>query len=333
MALKHNLRESTRTNYLYMYDRYVSEDFGKKILSEIKYSDIKFFYYYLLNNKGLQPNTVDTIHNLLHPTFQMAVRDGLIRMNPATGVMREIKNNSGKNKGVRHALTKEQQRAFMDYISSNPVYYHWWSLFTVLLGTGGRIGEIIGLRWDDIDFKKRLININHSITYYCRDYNKTKKSEFQVSLPKTEAGIRNIPMTDEVYEALKMEYEDCKERGFNKTKIDGMTNFIFTNRFGNIHNPQSVNRTIKRIYESYNAEEVLKAAQQNREPIIIPHFSCHHLRHTFATRLCEVESNLKVIQEIMGHANIETTMDVYAEATAEQKTETIRNLSSNLKVF
>ena len=126
-------------------------------------------------------------------------------------------------------------------------------------------------------------------------------------------------MTDEVYEAFKLEYEDAKELGFNKTKVDGMTNFIFTNRFGNIHNPQTINRTIKRIYESYNSEEILKAAKEKRQPIIMPHFSCHHLRHTFATRLCEVESNLKVIQEIMEHANIETTMDVYAEATAEKK--------------
>lgn len=83
-------------------------------------------------------------------------------------------------------------------------------------------------------------------------------------------------MMDAVYDALQMELDDQKEHGFNETVIDGMKGFIFMNRFGNIHNPQAVNRAIKRIYEAHNAEEVVKAAKQHREPVIIPHFSCHH---------------------------------------------------------
>ena len=109
--------------------------------------------------------------------------------------------------------------------------------------------------------------------------------------------------------------------------------FIFMNRFGYVHNPQAVNRTIKRIYESYNADEVVKAAKERREPVLIPHFSCHHLRHTFCSRLCEVETNLKVIQSIMGHANIETTMDIYAEVTDMKKQESMNNLAHTLDVF
>ena len=81
---------------------------------------------------------------------------------------------------------------------------------------------------------------------------------------------------------------------------------------------------------SYNADERLSAAREGREPLLLPEFSCHHLRHTFATRLCEVESNLKVIQSIMGHKNIETTMDIYAEATDRKKEETFENLAAKL---
>ena len=72
-----------------------------------------------------------------------------------------------------------------------------------------------------------------------------------------------------------------------------MKGFIFMNRFGNVHNPQAVNRAIKRIYEAYNAEEVVKAAREHREPLLISHFSCHHLRHTFWSRFCENETNLR----------------------------------------
>lgn len=247
--------------------------------------------------------------------------------------MAQIKKKPGKNHGVRHALTLEQQRAFMRFLEDTPGYYHWTPLFKFLLGTGCRIGEAIGIRWEDVDFEKRMISINHSLVYYSREYKEHPMCTFSVSLPKTEAGIRHIPMMDAVYDALQMELEDQKENGFNETEIDGMKGFIFTNRFGNVHNPQAVNRAIKRIYESYNAEEVVKAAKERREPLLVPHFSCHHLRHTFCSRFCENETNLKVIQSIMGHANIETTMDIYAEVTDTKKNESIQNLAHKLDIF
>ena len=95
-------------------------------------------------------------------------------------------------------------------------------------------------------------------------------------------------------------------------------------------NPGAVNRAIKRISDSYNADEILNAKKEGREPLILPDFSCHHLRHTFATRLCEAESNLKVIQSVMGHKNIETTMDIYAEATDRKKQESFNVLADKL---
>ena len=82
--------------------------------------------------------------------------------------------------------------------------------------------------------------------------------------------------------------------------------------------------------KSEKARAAYRQAREGREPLLLPEFSCHHLRHTFATRLCEVESNLKVIQSIMGHKNIETTMDVYAEATDRKKEETFENLAAKL---
>ena len=333
ISTKTDLRKTTYTNYKYMYDHFVREEFGKRKIAEIKYSDVLYFYYHLINEKKLQINTLETIHTVLHPTFQLAVRDDIIRTNPSDGVMAQVKKKPGRNHGVRHALTVEQQRAFMNYTANSPVFCHWTPLFTVLLGTGGRIGEIIGLRWQDLDFENRTISINHSVVYYAQEGAKTRKSVFQVSLPKTDAGIRTIPMLDAVYDAFKEEYEVQKENGLNSTEIDGMTGFVFCNRFGNVHNPQTVNRTIKRILESYNAEEVLKAKKEKRQPVILPHFSCHHLRHTFCTRFCEQETNIKVIQSIMGHANIETTMDIYAEVTDMKKEESMKHLSEKYDVF
>lgn len=331
MSLKTNLRETTRSNYLYMYDRFIRDTFGEKKIADIKYSDVIQFYNHLIEKEGLQINTLESIHTLLHPTFQLAVRDDIIRKNPTDGVMAEVKKGSNKASGIRHALTIVQQRTFMDYIANHPIYYHWWPLFTILLGTGCRIGEALGLRWEDLDYEKRVISINHNLTYYPTGDNRS--SERHISKPKTEAGMRSIPMLDSVKDAFEMLWEEQKENGWNDVEIDGMTGFIFCNRFGNVPNPQSVNRAIKRIVSEYNAAEAVNAKKEHREAVMLPDFSAHHLRHTFCTRLCEKETNLKVIQSIMGHKDIQTTMDIYAEATEEKKQESFERLAATMDVF
>lgn len=255
----------------------------------------------------------------------------MIRTNPSDGVMAELKKNDGKNKGIRHALTLEQQRAFLNYTANSPVYCHWLPIFTFLFGTGCRIGETVGIRWDDVNFEKKEVSINHSLEYM---FDENRKSAWHVSTPKTAAGIRMIPLLKEVEEALLEEKKYQETTGVhNIDKVDGMTGFMFTNRFGKLLLPSSVNRAIVRISDAYNSEETVKAAREKREPILIPHFSAHHIRHTFATRLCEHESNLKVIQSIMGHADITTTMNIYAEATKDRNVKTAEVINNSDSFF
>lgn len=84
---------------------------------------------------------------------------------------------------------------------------------------------------------------------------------------------------------------------------------------------------------AHNLEEMELAEKQHREPLLIPHFSCHNLRHTFATRYCENESNIKVIQEILGHKDIATTMDVYVEATKDAKKKSFTELDGKIRIM
>lgn len=327
---KQELKTSTRTNYKYMYKKYVWDSIGRRKLPEIKYSDIKKFYNHLIREVGFKPNSMETIHTILHPIFATAVRDGYIRVNPTDGVMAEIKKSNDWEKPKRHALSVSEQEAFVEFTKSHSVYSHWLPLFTVLLGTGCRVGEIVGLTWDDCDFKNGIININHSLIYRPDEY--TGKSGFYISTPKTKAGEREIPMFEAVRKALLNERMRQMREGFNQTVIDGYSGFIFSNRFNGVLSPHNINRAIERITRDYNVEESELAARQNREPLLLPHFSVHNLRHTFCTRMCENESNIKVIQEIMGHSDISTTMDVYNEATRDKKKESFAGLEGKMKI-
>ena len=327
IATKTELRSTTMTNYVYTYNRYVRNGFGKKKIAEVHYSDVLMFYNGLVE-RGLSVSTVDSVHTVLHPTFQLALRDNVIRSNPTDGVMAELKRKTTDSSGLRRALTIEQQREFLNYIE-HPGYEKWKPLFTVLFGTGCRVGEIIGLRWKDIDLKNESISINHNVTYYPRK-DKGYRCEFRVSLPKTKAGIRIIPMLDKVKEAFILEKKNQKEYGYHSiVELDGMSGFIFCNRFGNLHNPGGINREIKRIVDDHNADEEIRAKREGREPILIPRFSCHITRHSFCTRLCENETNVKVIQSVMGHKDIQTTLDIYAEVSERKKKEVFKNLNND----
>ena len=296
--LKRGLKNNTFENYKYIYETFVRRQIGSKRVSTFLKSDIKRFYNYLVDERGLKPATVDGVHNILHQIFDMAVDDNYIRNNPTNNVLRELKKAHCFKTEKRRGLTRPEQELFMDYLKNSNTAVYWYPVFAVMLGTGLRVGEAIGIRWDDIDLENRIIDINHSLTYYQRA-DDSYKCEFRVSLPKTEAGNRRIPMMQQVYDVLREEYERQKQEGFCVENVDGMTNFVFTNRFGMPHNPATVNRAIKRIVDTHNSEEEVAAKKEKREPVMIPRFSCHIFRHTFASRFCENETNIKVIQEVM----------------------------------
>lgn len=327
ISQKFDLKATTRANYKYMYNNFVRDTFGKRKISDIRYSDVKAFYYTILNEKQMKANTLDNVHTQLHPAFRMAVRDGLIRTNPSDGVMAEIKKSKIWDKPKRHAFTIPQQQAFINFLESNREYEGWLPVITVLLGTGMRIGECLGLRWEDVDFENHTISVNHNLTDRPDENGECKK---HIQTPKTDAGNRMIPMIDDVFEAFLTEYEIQKCLGFCEEVIDGYSGFIFSTSTHTVYSASAVNNAIRRATTAYNEKEKKVARKEKREALILPNFSAHNLRHTFCTRFCENETNLKVIQDIMGHADITTTMDIYAEVTSEKKKEVMTNLEGKI---
>ena len=268
--------------------------------------------------------------NVLHQVFAVAVDDEYIRVNPTDGVLTAIKAAHQYETPKRHALTLPQQQAFLTFIKKTPKFQHWLPMFTFMLGTGCRISETVGLCWSDIDFESGFITIQHNLVYHDHEVG---GCYFTMSTPKTAAGKRAIPILPEVRKALEQERANQQELELVcEYEIDGISDFVFLNRFGQPQNPQTVNRAIKRISVAYNEAELEKAEKEKREPQLLPPFSCHNLRHTFCTRLCENETNLKIIQDIMGHRDISTTMEIYAEATKEAKAHSFANLNGKLGI-
>lgn len=127
-------------------------------------------------------------------------------------------------------------------------------------------------------------------------------------------------------EAILQERKNQIKSGVRcNVSIDGYTDFIFVNRFGNVQHQGTLNKALRRIIRDCN-NEIIEKHKEKGEPLLLPLFSCHSLRHTYVTRLCEANVNLKVIQQQLGHKDIRVTMDVYAEATRDLKKREIQKM-------
>ena len=316
--IKRGIKDNTRQGYIYMYDTYVRHSFGNNRLINVRKSDVRMFYNRLFEDRHLRTGTVDSIHNVLYQVFQVAVDDGMIRSNPADNVLREFKRAMGQDGEKRFALTMAQQKLFTDYMLNNARYTHWYPIFFTMLNTGMRVGEITGLRWCDIDFDRNVISVNHTLVYYA--HGEGRKCGYSVNTPKTKAGIREIPMTSGVVRALQMEKEYQEAGDITcQTSVEGYRDFVFLNKNGSVHNQSTLNKAIRRIMRDCNYD-VAERYGIDSGAVMLPDFSCHYLRHTFATRLIESGVvGIGTIKDIMGHANIETTLDIYHTITSDVK--------------
>lgn len=139
--LKRGLKNNTFENYKYIYETFVRRQIGSKRVSTFLKSDIKRFYNYLVDERGLKPATVDGVHNILHQIFDMAVDDNYIRNNPTNNVLRELKKAHCFKTEKRRGLTRPEQELFMDYLKNSNTAVYWYPVFAVMLGTGLRVGD------------------------------------------------------------------------------------------------------------------------------------------------------------------------------------------------
>ncbi|WP_195405251.1 MULTISPECIES: tyrosine-type recombinase/integrase [Streptococcus anginosus group] len=326
-SLKRGLKDNTFKNYQYLYEYFVSDQLGAILISNLKKSDIRSFYNYLAEERHVKVSTIDSIHTVLHQVLQIALDDEYITNNPSDNALKELKQSRTEGKKTNKALTLNEQLLFEKFLETSSRYKGWYPVFITMLWTGLRVGEITGLRWEDIDFENDTINVNHTLVYY--DTRTQNGVTFAINTPKTKAGERIVPLLPRVKEALLMEKERQTELDITcKSKIDGYTNFIFLNRFGNVFHQGTLNKALKRIVRDCNfavLDGIIKSE------VMLPNFSNHTLRHTFTTRMVETGTNMKAMQEILGHSDISTTMNIYAEATKELKEKEMVRLGESLE--
>jgi integrase len=172
---------------------------------EKHYVDVSVMIDVVADSQHLRANTIDNIHTVLHQVLELGVEDEYLRTNPSDNALRELKRAHNNDSEKRRALTIPEQELFENYLSGEGQYQRWYPIFTVMMWTGMRVGEITGLRWCDIAFEDETINVNHTLVYFRKGVH--KRCDFAVNTPKTKAGGRIIPMLPKVKEAFLMEKE------------------------------------------------------------------------------------------------------------------------------
>lgn len=331
---KQGLKDYTRYIYKRTYLAYIKDALGNRKIVDVKRSDIESFYLHAVNERGIKPNNLKGFHTVLLLIFDEAVRDEIIRLNPVTGVVNDLKRRniwkaSEWVRKERYVFSDEDQTKFINFLKTDACAKKWAPMFICFLGTGCRFGEMASLCWEDVDWKRRVIKINKTIRYFRKN---GEHSDFHITTPKTRGSIREIPMLSTVESILREEYERQKIEGFCEAVIDGFTHFVWTTQYGKPYTSQLFDRKLQLARERYNKLEEERAKRENRLPVLLQHFSAHNLRHTFCTRFCQNEKDIKIVQTIMGHTCITTTMDIYNKCTAERRQQSLSRLDDKFGI-
>ena len=297
VSLKEGVRLNTKIGYDFVLNLLKKEDFGYRRIRDIKPSDAQKWFI-KLHKDGRGYSTLTSVRGVLKPAFQMAFEEDVVRRNPFDFIITKYVPNDSKK---RAALTKEQQELWMDFIRNDNTYKKYYDEFVVLLGTGMRVSEFCGLTFNDLDFKNRSINVDHQLVRdrHCNYY--TEKT-------KTECGRRTIPMTDEVYKALQ---NILKNRPKLRTEmvVDGYSGFILIDQNNHPKVALHIEHECKWARNKYQ-----KLHPDKPLPLITPHV----FRHTFCTNMVNAGMDVKVLQYLMGHSEIDVTLNVYTHMTYDR---------------
>lgn len=333
LQLKKSLKDNVFQNYVYLYEHWCRDTIGNIRINELKRSDIRSFYNTLYETYHCKISSLDNLHTVLHQVIQVAVDDDYIPYNPADGALKELKSLHPNDSIRRKSLSKKEETVFENYLFDNEQTKQWYPMFEVMLWTGLRASELCGLQWDDIDFEKNVINVQHNLVYYAKKTKDGQKREsiYAVNPTKTIAGTRTIPMLNRVRDAFIKQREWLQEADLKCTVHYGnCSDFVFLNKDGGTFNQSTINRAIHRIVRDCNDSIMNRQDYIPGKTVLLPRITSHVFRHTFATRMAEYGVNIKAAQYILGHEDIQTTYNIYVDALPEFNEKEIMKFDRNL---
>lgn len=309
ISLKTGVRPSTEAGYRTVVNILKKEEFGKRRIDKVKISDAKAWLIQLQKN-GRGYSSIHTIRGVLRPAFQMAVDDDILRKNPFGFELATVIYNDSV---TREALSREDERKFIKFVHDDPYYKRYYDGVYILFNTGLRISEFVGLIKSDIDFENMKINVENQLQRYAG-------VGYSVMEPKTQCGIRQVPMTEEVAECFK---RILAKRMKPKVEpmIDGRTGFIFLDKDGRPMVANHWEKYFQHICAKYN--RIYK--------VQMPKVTPHVCRHTFCSRMAAARMNPKTLQYIMGHADIGVTLNVYTHLGFEEASDEMNRIAKENK--
>lgn len=290
VSLKTGVSHNTRAGYKTVINVLKKEAFGKQRIDKVRLSDAKAWLIKLQQVDGRGYSSIHSIRGVLRPAFQMAVDDDLIRKNPFGFELASVIVNDSV---TREAITRKQERELLKFIKEDKHFCRYYDAIYILFNTGLRISEFCGLTISDIEFDQKRIKVDHQLQ-------RTSQMQYVIQAPKTESGIRYVPMSEEVAACF---CHILSNRVAPKAEplVDGYAGFLFLDKNDRPMVALHWEKYMQHIVEKYN--KIYR--------IQMPKVTPHVCRHTFCSNMAKSGMNPKTLQYIMGHSDISVTLNVY----------------------
>ena len=302
-----SLKKTTRANHQTALNLLRNETFGQRQIGSVTMSETKIFFLQL-QEKGKRFVTIRSVRGILRPAFQMAVDDNLILKNPIDFPLCSVVINDSV---TREAISKKDMMRFLRFVEHDMHFSRYYEGFYILFHTGMRISEFCGLTVKDINMKERKINIDHQLIRW-------SNMQYGIETTKTNAGTRQIPMTEDVYQCFKKILENRKGRKVEPV-IDGYRGFLYMDKNGK--------PMVGMHWEKYFQHAVDKYNSLFKVPL--PKITPHVCRHTYCSNMALAGMNPKTLQYLMGHSDIGVTLNTYTHLKYDDAREEVQKMTEN----
>ena len=300
------VRDTTKAGYKTVLRILEADEFGSRRINKVLTTDAMQWLIQLQEN-GRGYSSIHSIRGVLRPAFQMAEDDDLIRKNPFGFELAKVLVDDSV---TREALTRKQEREYLRFVREDKHYRRYYEAIYILFKTGLRISEFCGLTARDIDFQNDRICVE-------RQLQRTSDMRYIIQAPKTESGIRYVPMTPEVAACFKTILRANASRKVEPI-IDGMSGFLFLDKNGMPMVAMHWAHYFQHILAKYNR------IYRQQMPKVTPHVC----RHTFCSNMAKSGMNPKKLQYIMGHSDISVTLNVYTHVDFDDVKEEMQQLAA-----